>query len=367
MPEEAIDRITRLAAQIIGVPIALVSLIDDDRQWFKSRVGLDAAETPRDMAFCSHAIMQDEVMIVHDASDDPRFAANPLVTGPPDIRFYAGAPLILRDNVRLGTLCAIDTKPRLLDSDEVTALRDLAAVVVDEFQLRKSLKIQAETSETLRLQATELRLANDALDQFAHLAAHDLRAPLKQVINLLDIALLKPRDNSEDVLQMARRSAVNLETMVAGYRTLTRLERGCQKERLVSTLVEEAHALGGGGGRSDVESDAALLCDPMLMTQVFVNLIDNAQAHGSCGDLTIAATSNDRSTRIRATNPVAETFPVDRTIFAPFRRLSADDGGTGLGLAIVDRIARIHGGTVSATCDDSLFTVEIDIPHHEPT
>jgi len=122
-PEPAFDRVTRSAASLFDVPIAVVSLVDRDRQWFKSCVGLDASETPRGTAFCAHAIMRDSVMVVPDASADPRFADNPLVTGPPGIKFYAGAPLVTAEGFRLGTLCIIDTKPRTMLSAEQQALK----------------------------------------------------------------------------------------------------------------------------------------------------------------------------------------------------------------------------------------------------
>jgi diguanylate cyclase (GGDEF)-like protein len=134
-PEERFDRLTRIARQLFDVPIALVSLIDADRQWFKSADGLDATETPRDISFCGHAILGDDVFIIPDATQDPRFADNPLVTGEPHIRFYAGCPIKHVDGSKLGTLCIIDTRPRILEMGELTAMRDLAALVERELAM----------------------------------------------------------------------------------------------------------------------------------------------------------------------------------------------------------------------------------------
>ena len=130
--EERFDRLTRLATRLFDVPIALVSLVDENRQWFKSRSGLEALETPRDISFCGHSILGDDVFVVEDTLQDVRFADNPLVTGPPDIRFYAGCPLKSVEGYKLGTLCLIDTKPRTLTEDDFASLRDLAGMAEQE-------------------------------------------------------------------------------------------------------------------------------------------------------------------------------------------------------------------------------------------
>jgi diguanylate cyclase (GGDEF)-like protein len=136
--EERFDRLTRMAKRIFRVPIALVSLIDENRQWFKSCDGLGAAETPRGISFCGHAILGDDIFVIPDATQDGRFADNPLVLGAPHIRFYAGCPLRAFNGQKLGTLCIIDQQPRSFDPDDAQTLRDLAAMVEAElaaFQL----------------------------------------------------------------------------------------------------------------------------------------------------------------------------------------------------------------------------------------
>jgi len=130
--EERFDRITRLAKRLFGVPMSLVTLIDEDRQWIKSAVGLDRGETTRDVAFCAHTILGDEVLTVPDATLDERFHDNPFVTGDPNIRFYAGYPLTVGSGMRLGSLCLCDTKPRTFDEEDHALLRDLAKMVEHE-------------------------------------------------------------------------------------------------------------------------------------------------------------------------------------------------------------------------------------------
>lgn len=143
-PEPVFDRITRLAARLLDVPVALFSLIDRDRQWFKSRIGLEAAETPREQAFCSHTILESAPLVVEDAAHDARFADNPLVTGYPNIRFYAGAPVRTSAGHAIGTLCAIDSKPRVLSQEDVQTLQDLADIMSKEVQARERLDFARE-------------------------------------------------------------------------------------------------------------------------------------------------------------------------------------------------------------------------------
>jgi GAF domain-containing protein len=154
-PEEEFDAITRLAGYICGTPIALISLVDATRQWFKSKVGVDITETPRDVAFCAHTILQSELLVVPDARKDPRFSENPLVTSDPNIRFYAGMPLQNENGFGLGTLCVVDKTPRKLAPAQIEGLEVLGQAVVTKLQLRRALLLLDDyRSHTNRLSAT---------------------------------------------------------------------------------------------------------------------------------------------------------------------------------------------------------------------
>jgi diguanylate cyclase (GGDEF)-like protein/PAS domain S-box-containing protein len=166
--EEAFDDITRLAAQVCGVPIAAVSLVDAERQWFKSITGIAVTETPRDLAFCAHTILQPETMIVPDTTQDDRFRDNPFVTGNPDIRFYAGAPLVTSDGFALGSLCVLDTAPRLLTEQQRAVLEVLARQVAGRIELQRSVALQerliaerGRAEEAVRQSDEELRAVVD--------------------------------------------------------------------------------------------------------------------------------------------------------------------------------------------------------------
>ena len=151
-PEQAFDDLTLIASQICGAPIALISLVDEDRQWFKSRVGVEVQETSRSVSFCAHAIQQQGIFTVPDTLNDARFRDNPLVQGDPHIRFYAGAPITTQDGYALGTLCVIDYVPRKLTNDQNNALEALERQVAAQLELRRNLeelRVALEGIETL--------------------------------------------------------------------------------------------------------------------------------------------------------------------------------------------------------------------------
>jgi GAF domain-containing protein len=159
-PEEAFDDLVLLAAHICRTPMAMLSLVDDHRQWFKSKVGVKVQETPKDISICAHAIEQHDLYIIPDTCKDPQFRENPLVVGEPRIRFYAGAPLVNEDGFALGTLCVVDREPRQLDDEQKEALNALSRLALRQMELRKNLQLlkDALNDRTKKEHAREMEI-----------------------------------------------------------------------------------------------------------------------------------------------------------------------------------------------------------------
>jgi len=201
--EERFDRITRTAQKMFGVQIALISLVDAERQWFKSKQGLAAEQTPRDISFCGHAILGSEVFVVEDASLDPRFSDNPLVTQAPFIRFYAGVPVTGALGYKLGTLCIIDSKPRVFSADDDATLQDMASWVEAELSAGFYLNAALDSDSRLSHLLGHVRDSIFTLDEYANIktintAAQELFGFTEQQLLGQNICkLLAHYDNSE--------------------------------------------------------------------------------------------------------------------------------------------------------------------------
>lgn len=205
-PEEAYDEVAVLASQIAETPISLITLIDAEKQWFKSKVGTEGSETDREIAFCSHAILQEEPMIVGNMLEDERFAENPLVVNDPSVRFYAGFPLLTPEGYALGTLCVLDNKPRELSPDQIFGLQTLANQVLRTIRLRRALKDEVTKSQVIEEQRDELLQSKGTQERILNMLSRDVREPLsglKSILQLMfqgDWSIEEMEDVGPDVL-----------------------------------------------------------------------------------------------------------------------------------------------------------------------
>ncbi len=374
LPEESFDRVTRLAADILDVPIALVSLVDSERQWFKSKVGLDADETSREISFCGHAIMGDDLFVIEDATKDARFADNPLVTAGLNIRFYAGAPLQTPDGLNIGTLCAIDDKPRQLNQRQRRLLLDLSHVIVDEMELRVALK---ESMNAVANEANERALQND----FVSAVTHELRTPLTSIqgsLKLIDAgAFGAVTDPLKQALDIASRNAATLLSLINDLLDFQQLGAGMMEfnfqavslERLVHETCEN---MAGFAARKDiaidamVEDDAVFLADAARLTQVISNVLSNAVKFSPTGGrISVIAKRTNTSVSIAFTDR-GPGIPVEfrGKVFEKFARARGQTtgSGTGLGLAISKIIVEAHRGTIGFETSAQGTTFQVEIP-----
>jgi signal transduction histidine kinase/DNA-binding response OmpR family regulator len=389
-PEERFDRLTRLAAALLGTHTALISLVDSDRQWFKSRVGLAAAETPRDLAFCAHAILGRDPFVVLDAAADPRFSDNPLVAGEPHIRFYAGAPLTDRDGLALGTLCVIDPAPRnAFGPRERAVLTDLAALVVDELELRSTLAALAATEAELRDAKEAAEAANAAKSDFLAMVGHEMRTPLNGVIGALGLLTDSPLSAEQARFAAAAdRSARALLALISDLLDVAKIEAGrldleiapFAPREVVEQVAELLHGQALAKGISfAVEVEPAmpprLLGDPDRIRQALLKLVANAVKFTNKGGVVIglgfAAAPEGANGRLRIT--VADTgigIPEAQReqLFQLFSQLDAYRnrrfGGTGLGLAICRRLVDLLGGRIeveSVPGQGSCFAMDLPV------
>ena len=262
--DEHFDRLVRLTATVLETPIALISLVDGERQWFLAHHGLDASQTPRQMAFCAHAIAGDEPLVVPDARQDSRFCTNPLVTGDPFVRFYAGIPLQSNQGHNLGTLCVIDRQPRHFSNNQVALLDDLAKLVLREFELRRLATVQPISGFPTRasfLEQAEPELARARqgdsplallvieLDHFSQLRQRWGQQASDQV--LLDVAaLLSSQQSPQDLLGQIDEQKFAL--LMANTDLDAALERAdairCGINELSGVFTASGHRLGISGG-----------------------------------------------------------------------------------------------------------------------
>ena len=392
--EQDFDDLTRLAADLLNVPIALVSLIDRDRQWFKSKVGLDACESGRDVAFCSHAILGEDLFVVPDATRDERFHDNPFVTDPPHIRFYAGAPLRSADGFNYGTLCVIDNRPRELRDEHAEVLRGLARQATAQLELRRNnrrleseMAVRREAERQLEQARDAAEAASRAKSAFLANMSHEIRTPLGAITGFADqLTSLPdaPEPERRDWIDTIRRSAEHLLSLVNDVLDVSKIEAEqmtfesipVDPLALAREAVELLRPKAADKGLDIAleprgEPPAAVRGDPTRLKQVLLNLLSNAVKFTQTGRVALAVEHHGEGDHARLTFAVHDTGPgvepdVLTRLFNAFcqadQTVTRRHGGTGLGLHISREICRRLGGDLtvrSVPGEGSTFVAEV--------
>lgn len=375
LPEQAYDDYTTLAATICETPVSLITFLDDKRQWFKSRVGFDKPETPREQAFCHHAIETPlEPMVVHDAADDERFVHNPLVTGSAQIRFYAGVPLVNPEGHALGTLCVIDHKPRSINAQQLDALKVLARQLIQQLEWRKR---HQQMKASLKL----LKDRNKSLEAFARMAAHDLKSPLNNMSSLNEMLENEHAgnldDNGKQLLQMIGVSTKKLKRLVEGIlqysRNTSALEQARDKVSIAKTWESVVQLFSHQTDvqfMNEMKDDVSLVTNEVALSQIILNLVSNSIKHNNRknAEVRITAESNPNYVKIHISDNGPGIPQADRKrIFELFSTLkemdeTAAESNTGIGLATVKSLTEGLGGEVDVTSEEgkgSTFTITL--------
>ena len=357
LSEKEYDQLTAIASQICGCKMSLISLVDEDRQWFKARVGLDVSETAREFAFCAHAIHEPrKTLVVPDARLDNRFHDNPLVTGDPHLAFYAGVPLVNEDGLSLGTLCVLDSEPKTLTESQLNALNALAEQVMALLELRRS-KMALERT------LGNLEEKNRELEQFAFIAAHDLKSPLNGISSLTDVLI----DSHSEMLQQEgvrmlnaiRGSSQQLSSLINGLLDYYRLDSAYQemaspikREELISQVMN----LFGGDSAVElqffIQPDAINTHGPVLL-QVLLNLVGNAIKYSDKSKTIVRLEVEENKEGYRvvvADNGAGIDSRFHDKLFELFETASSSDRfgkrGNGIGLATVKKLVSRIGGSI---------------------
>lgn len=358
LPENDFDELTAIASQICGTPLAFINLIDRDQQWSKSGFGETSMPFPRDLAFCAHTILEeDELMIVEDMELDDRFRNHPYVLDDPKIRFYAGAPLLTEDKLPLGALCVLDMEPRKLSEGQVAALRALSKQVMQLLSLRKK---SAECERTIR----ELKEKNELLSRFAHIAAHDIKSPLNNILSLSGLFKKKYKSkidhDGQTLIHLINISAENLKNLINGlldYSTSDELVGSGKSNIEVDVFFRNIRGYFKGQDNIIISWDnhiKNLYINRTVLEQIMLNLISNAVKHGGNSVAVIQIKLEEDNTHYLFS--VADNGPgipseYQEQVFEIFRSFAAPgesgEKSHGIGLATVKKLVELSGGIIS--------------------
>ena len=372
-PDDVFDEITQMVAKIFNVPIALVSLIDDHRQWFKSKYGLEVSETPKALAYCAHAILGNDIFVIPDSHQDDRFVNNPLTEGQPYVRFYAGAPLTTSDGYNLGTLCVISDEPRELNPDEAKILKMLAQSVIKEIELRAEAEKNQQLIQQLQKYQAETNKAVESKSEFLSVMSHELRTPLNAIIGLTNLLLQDdPKQDQLESLYSLKFSSENLLGLISDILDFSKIESGnLQLEEidfelrpLMDGIINSLQIKALEKGiylRLNLEEriPVFLMGDSLRLLQILNNLLSNSLKFTLKGGVDVYTKVLDETPEhIQIEFSVSDTGigiapeNIER-IFESFTQANHSTtrqfGGTGLGLSITKRLVELMGSTLKVT------------------
>lgn len=357
LPQKDYDDITRLASEICNTPISLISFIDAERQWFKSSYGIDVVDTPKEHAFCVHAILKpDEVMVVEDATKDERFKNNPLTIGEPRVVFYTGVPLVSEEGYALGTLCVIDNQPKVLSESQISALKALANQVMAQLELRKKVK-------ELDALTLELKKSNEYLERFALMASHDIKSPLSSIMLTAQLLKSKYHQNLDekgnqmlDIINSSGHRLLDFLNQMLEYSKSYKILTQKKDEICGNDLIQEVLKLVSVPDSFQIEIPVDVFyikTSAIALEQILINLLNNAVRYNDKPDgfvrLEFKEIVDFYQFRVSDNGAGIEAKNFDK-IFEPMITLNSKDrynkSGSGIGLSTVKNLVDSLGGEI---------------------
>jgi len=371
--EKDFNELVELASIICGVPISLITLIDANRQWFKSKKGLSIESTDRDVSFCGHAINNDEIFIVENAEADERFHDNPLVTGEPNIRFYAGMPLKSENGFNLGTLCVIDSKPKKLSNDQINALKILGGQASKLIELR-------DKKHQLEIKNEKLESLNHLNNQITRIISHDLRGPINSLGAYMNSKYVDPESN-EDLRQIFPLVKNNLNSLNELVENLLEWSKSINKIDIMPLDLEEivlevCNLFEGKaiekniGLKHEINHDIRVIADSSMLRFIIRNLINNAIKFTENGEVKIETEISDKNiisikvidTGMGISKELLERLQLkDKKVTTKGTR---DEKGTGLGLQLIREFLSILDSELKIESEEnkgSTFSFELPL------
>ncbi|MBR9914976.1 MAG: GAF domain-containing sensor histidine kinase [Algicola sp.] len=358
LPESDYDNITKLVASICDVPISLITVLDKDRNYFKSHYGIPFNESPRDISFCGHAILEDDIFIITDSRQDDRFKENPLIDDLSAI-FYAGVPLVNPEGYSLGTICVFDHKPRTLEDSQIEALKILGKQVVNLFELRKKNAILETAKE-------ELEKRNHQLKSFASHVSHDLKSPLANIISLTDLLRSENvgqlNSDASEYLDYIEESTTILKDYIDGILMFYKADELLKSKKETVKLDELSEDI-----KQLLISKTDTFVYPSIeiksvnraaLSQILINLVDNALKYNNKSHRHVEITYRDdlfHHVFSVADNGMGIPKNNQEEIFEIFKTIKNDHGktSTGIGLSTVKNLVEKQGGKISVTSENN--------------